>query len=500
MKRHLTARNVFLLSAAGTISAGIFYGAGAAAANYAGPAVILAFVVVGFTSMFVGLCYCELATAIPAIGSVYVYAFSTGGELFAFVAGWTAIAQYVTIAATAATSLTSHLGKLVELATDRPAGVTLTQSPLSYSDATGFHRSAESNGILNLPAVAAVILCTFAMCFGIKRSAHISHVLTGIALIVFLALVIVIATGYDSFPYLSPFVPGSDMQGAYGIRGVFQAAASIAFVCFGIDSAANCVQEVQRPARDIPIGIIGSILFSIIVYVLTYGGVLGVTPFKELKSMTPLADASFDIFRALGWFVCVAGLTGLASVIIVSLIALPRILCSMAQDGLVGAMFGHIDRKSGTPIIPTLACGALIAIMAGLFPLGLLGNLASAATLMSFTLVAASACILRFKHPDVHRPFTFPLGPVVVPAVAGTCSLGLLVFCRWENVVRLLVWVCIGMGVYFGWSVKHSVLRTGEPVADVVSETQATRVDMVVVAATKADQGGEPMARAYDGK
>ncbi|ORZ32335.1 amino acid transporter [Catenaria anguillulae PL171] len=391
MKRTLTAKDVTLIGIGEIIGAGIFVITGTAAAKFAGPAIVLSFVIAGITCAFAGLCYSEMAACVPIAGSAYTYAYSTCGELFGFTVGFDLMLEYLVGAATVAVGWSAYLCKFIESITGTPVSPTWTNGALSYTDEKGFY-SDEKNGIANLPAIGVVMFCTLALCFGVKQSALINHVLCGTKLVV-IFLFLFATVGYIQPANWSPFIPGPDADGTYGIQGVFRASTSVFFAYIGFDAVSTTAQEVKNPARDMPIGIMGSLGFCTVVYILVSGALTGISPYKLLNTAAPLSDAVIRLgMNWLATLVSIGAIAGLTSVIL-------------------------INKKYGTPLVQTMLSGSICAVMAGFLPIDVLGDLTSAGTLFAFALVSLSVGVLRFTRPDIERPFKVPLGPVIIPAL-----------------------------------------------------------------------------------
>ncbi|ORZ32333.1 amino acid/polyamine transporter I [Catenaria anguillulae PL171] len=461
MKRDLDAKDVVLIGIGEIIGAGIFVITGTAAAKFAGPAIVLSFVIAGITCAFAGLCYSEMAACVPISGSAYTYAYATIGELGAWIFRFDG--RVPRWCRNCAVGWSAYLCSFIETITGTELSPAFTNGALSYTDEKGFYRD-ESNGFVNLPAMAVVIACTVALCFGVKHSAWVNHTLCAVKLAV-IFLFLFATVGYIDPKNWSPFIPGPDADGTYGIQGVFRASTSVFFAYIGFDAVSTTAQEVKNPARDMPIGIMGSLGFCTVIYILVSGTLTGISPYKLLKTAAPLSDTVKRL--GLGWLstlVSIGAISGLTSVILVSLMAQPRIFYAMAYDGLLPPVFGKINKKYGTPVIQTVISGTICALMAGFFPIDVLGDLTSAGTLFAFALVSLSVGVLRFTRPDIERPFKVPLGPVIIPALGFICSMGLVINTGGATVLRLIIWMAFGLVIYALYGRRHSVLRTGKSI------------------------------------
>ncbi|KAI9224629.1 amino acid/polyamine transporter I [Blastocladiella britannica] len=459
MARELTGIDVALIGVGEVIGAGIFTVTGQAAALHAGPAIVLSFVISAIACGFAGLCYAEMAALVPVSGSAYAYAYATTGEIFGWIIGWDLMLEYAVGAATVSVGWSGYLMSFLQsLGID--LGTKFTQAPFSFADATGF---TYNGGIVNAPAVFISLFCTVVLCFGAKQSAWINHALVAVKLSVILLFL------FSTFSYIktenwSPFIPPRtcDKEGNchYGSQGVLRACVSVFFAFIGFDSVSSLAQECKNPKRDMPIGILGSLSVCTVLYVLVSLNLTGIAHYTTLNSDAPLATAVGLI--GLNWlkiFISIGALAGLTSVILVSLMAQPRIFYSMARDGLLPEVFSRLHPKYNTPVLPTIISGTFCAIAGGLLPLDLLGDLTSAGTLFAFFLVSLSVMVLRFTRPDLHRPFRVPGGPILVPVLGAGSAMFLIVTTGTSTVLRLAIWMGVGFLIYFGYGYRHSRIR-----------------------------------------
>ena len=453
LKRSLGALNLVMLGIGAIIGAGIFVLTGTAAANNAGPAVVLSFVLAGLGCLFAGLCYAEFASMIPVAGSAYTYAYATLGEFVAWIIGWDLILEYLFGAATVAVGWSGYFVAFLEkLGMHLPTG--FTQAPLSVQGTHTLTRNP--GGVLNVPAVILVLLMTALLVTGIKESARFNNIIV----IVKVAIVfLVIGFGFmfvDSANW-QPFIPPAEGPGRFGWNGIVRAAGVVFFAYIGFDAVSTAAQEAKNPQRDMPIGMLGSLAFCTVLYILMSLVMTGLAPYAELNVPHPV-DVALARVPSLSWLnilVDIAAIAGLASVVLVMLMGQPRIFFSMARDGLLPAVFGKIHPKFQTPYVTTILCGVVAAVVSGFFPIALLGELVSIGTLFAFVVVSAGVLMLRYKRPELERPFRTPLVPLV-PAlgilVCGYLMYGLPI----DTWLRLMVWLALGLVIYFIYGKSHS--------------------------------------------
>lgn len=454
LKRTLGPWGLTALGIGAVIGGGIFVITGQAAADHAGPAVILAFVIAAVCCSFTALCYAEFATLIPMSGSSYSYAYATLGELVAWFIGWNMVLEYGVSASAVAVSWTGYFTSLLEhFGVALPPA--LTNAPLAFQD----NHLVATGALFNLPAVAIVLALTWLCYIGIRESsgANIAMVVLKIGLIV-----IVIAAGwrYVNPELWHPFIPESQGGDKYGWSGVLRAAAMVFFAYIGFEATSTAAQEAKNPQRDLPIGTIASLAICTILYIGMAAVLTGLLPFDQLGTTEPVVTA-VKAHAELGWLriiVELGALIGLSSVVLVMIIAQPRIFMIMGHDGLLPPVFAKIHPRYCTPHINTLITGIGIALLAAVFPLDVLGDLVSMGTLIAFCAVCIGVLVLRRTRPELPRTFRVPWAPLVCTAGIASCLL-LLSTMSWYNWTLLVVWTVIGMLIYVGYGFRHSKLR-----------------------------------------
>ncbi len=459
LKRTLTASNLTMLGVGAIIGAGIFVLTGTAAANAAGPAIVISFLIAGLGCLFAGLCYAEFASMIPIAGSAYTYGYATLGEFIAWIIGWDLILEYLFGAATVAVGWSGNFVSLSKsLGIHIPAAI--ASAPLAY-DGASFQLTG---AIINLPAIILILVMTGLLVVGIQESAKFNNVIVVVKVAIVL-LVIGFGFQYVNTANWEPFIPAQEIITGGGTRfgwqGVVSGAAIVFFSYIGFDAVSTAAQEAKNPQRDMPIGMLASLGVCTLLYVLMSLVLTGMVPFRMLNVPDPVLVALQAAGPGLKWLYFLTGVgavAGLASVVLVMLMGQPRIFYAMSRDGLLPAMFGKIHPKYNTPYVTTILTGVVAAIIAGIFPIGLLGELVSIGTLLAFTIVCAGIIILRRSNPDLQRPFKTPFVPLI--PILGILICGyMMVNLGFDTWLRLIIWMGIGVLIYFTYGIKHSKLR-----------------------------------------
>ena len=484
LNRSLSALNLTTLGVGAVIGAGIFVLTGQAAAQYAGPAIVISFIISGLACLFAGLCYAEFASMIPIAGSAYTYAYATMGEFVAWIIGWDLILEYLFAASTVSVGWSGYVvsflkdfGILIPPQFTAAFGTTLVNIPqfgwkpitaelASNLSHTGIaidslpHMSA----FLNLPAMFIVAVITMLLLVGIRESARFNNVMVIIKVFVIL-LFIGIGFMFVNKANWHPFIPeNTGVWGHYGWSGIFRGAAVIFFAYIGFDAVSTAAQEAKNPQRDMPIGILGSLGISTLLYILVAIVLTGIVSYSLLNVADPIAVGVDAMGKGLFWLrpiIKVAAIAGLSSVILVMLMGQPRIFYSMSKDGLLPPLFSKIHSRFKTPYVSTLITGSIALILAGILPINILGELVSIGTLLAFAIVCIGIVILRVKRPDIPRAFKTPFVPVVPLLGAGICILQ-MVSLPWETWARLIVWMAIGFIIYFTYGIRKSKIRNNK--------------------------------------
>jgi APA family basic amino acid/polyamine antiporter len=458
MRRSLGAIDLVALGIGAIIGSGIFVITGAAAAVHAGPAVIISFGIAGTVAAFAALCYSELAAMIPVSGSAYTYTYATMGELVAWVIGWDLILEYLIGASAVSVGWSGYVTTFFMRISGVQLPVEWIHAPLSWDATTG--SVFWTGSYINLPAVAIALLMTVVLIVGVRESARLNLVIVFVKVTVLLVFIAAVAPFVRPDNW-QPFVPKNQGTfGAFGISGVFQAATVVFFAYIGFDAVSTAAQECKRPERDLPVGIIVSLAVSTVLYILVALLLTGVVSYTSLDVPDPIdVGVAATGYEWLQVAVDIGAIAGLSSVMLVALLGQPRIFLAMARDGLLPPWAAKIHPRYRTPYVTTAISGLACAIVGGLLPIEILSELTSIGTLFAFFLVSLGVMILRRKNPELHRPFKVPFGPYVIPLLGAGSSAMLMYTASTETLVRLFVWMAIGLVIYSAYGRRHSKLK-----------------------------------------
>jgi len=469
LKRSLSATSLVALGIGAIIGAGLFSITGGAAANNAGPAITLSFVVAAVGCAFAGLCYAEFASMIPVAGSAYTYSYATLGEFVAWVIGWDLVLEYAVGAATVAISWSRYLVKFLGYF-NLSLPHEFTMSPF---DATTLADGSVVAGMINLPAVFIVVIISMVLIKGTKESAFVNSIIVALKLSVVL-IFIFLGWNYIRPENYIPYIPeNAGTFGEFGLSGIARAAAIVFFAYIGFDAVSTAAQEAKNPKRDMPIGILVSLLICTILYILfahVMTGVTNYTSFKGQDGIAPVAvaidnmgtaDANGVITPAYPWLnkaILLAILGGYASVILVMLMGQSRVFFSMSRDGLLPKVFSEVHAGFSTPAKSNVMFMFFVSLFAAFVPARVVGEMTSIGTLFAFILVCIGVMVMRKKMPDAPRGFRTPLVPLIPLLGIGTC-LFMMIFLPFDTWIRLIAWMIIGLDVYLFYGLKHSHFR-----------------------------------------
>ena len=480
LKRSLGPVNLITLGIGAIIGTGIFVLVGHAAAAYAGPAVALSFVLAGITCAFAGLCYAEFASIIPIAGSAYTYGYATLGEFVAWIIGWDLVLEYGFGAATVASGWSGYFLSLVEQLGFTPSA-SLARFTTTYGNTLYlFHDRWQPlaalplgtvtaglphvAGLFNVIAFLVICLITAVLVIGIEESANFNSAIVIVKLgivgiFLFLGIGFLLHHPHLAAKNWHPFIPANQGPSRYGLSGISAGAASVFFAYIGFDAVSTAAQEAKNPRRDMPIGILGSLVVCTILYILVSLTLTGLVDYRTLNVAEPIA-VGVDV-TGVAWgsyLVKVGAIFGLGSVMLVMLLGQSRVFLSMSRDGLLPKWASVIHPRFRTPWISTLVVGAVVAFLPALLPIDRLSDLVNMGTLLAFAIVSAGVWILRRRQPDLPRPFRTPFVPLVpiLGIVTAFYLIANLPATTWEVVG---VWLIIGLAIYFGYSVKHSLVQ-----------------------------------------
>jgi APA family basic amino acid/polyamine antiporter len=451
------------------IGTGIFVLSGVAAHDKSGPAIVLSFIVSGCACVFAALCYAEFASMVPVAGSAYTYAYATLGELFAWIIGWDLILEYAVASATVAHGWSHYFQDFISILGIK-FGHAISNAPFDFNPATGLLHATGS--VLDLPAILITIIITFILVKGIKESAGFNAGIVILKLgIVF--LVLIVGAFYINPSNWHPFAPfglsglsffGRTILGQAGPGGspvgVLAGAAIIFFAYIGFDSVSTHSEEAKNPKRDVPIGIITSLVLCTVLYIAVSGVLTGMVPYNKIDIDAPVSNAFKQV--GLPWaqfLVSLGAIAGITSVLLVMMLSQARIFLAMARDGLIPTkFFGDVHEKFRTPWKATILTGIFVLLLAGFLPLRVLADLVNIGTLFAFVIVCAAVMIMRKTHPEAERPFRAPFVPVV-PILGIIICILLMCSLPEENWYRLIIWLLIGLSIYFFYGRKHSIMH-----------------------------------------
>jgi APA family basic amino acid/polyamine antiporter len=469
LRRVLGPVQLTSLGVGAVIGTGIFILTGQAAHDKAGPALILSFVVAGLACVFAALCYAEFASMAPVAGSAYTYAYATLGELFAWIIGWDLVLEYAVASGVVAHGWSAHFQELIQLFHLKIPHVFAT-APVDYVPELG--KIVSTGAYFDLPAIVIAALVTMVLVKGISESARLNTAIVIVKVLIVIFVIVVGAFYIDTRNWTDNFAPygytgvsffGKTLWGQTGAGGeplgMFAGAAIIFFAYIGFDSVSTHAEEAKRPSRDVPVGIIASLVICTVLYIIMAAVLTGMVPYKDIAVDAPVVDA----FRRHGlttaqYLVAAGALAGITSVLLVMMLSQPRVLLAMARDGLLPrGFFGDVHEKFRTPWKSTILTGVFVAILAAFLPLRILAEMTNIGTLLAFVIVCAAVLIMRRTNPKAERPFRVPLYPLTPILGIITCLL-LMFSLPAENWYRLIIWMAVGFVIYFTYGYKRSVL------------------------------------------
>ncbi len=458
LKRSLGATNLITLGIGAIIGAGIFVLTGTAAAQFAGPAIVLSFVVAGVGCVFAGLCYAEFASMIPIAGSAYTYGYTTLGELMAWIIGWALCLEYAFGAATVAVGWSGYVSSLLGY-----FGIRMPFNPTPSLALNLFGHPLAAK--VDIFALCAIIVVTTILVIGVKESANFNSaaVMIKVSVVLFfvgIATIFAFTHWSHMMANWHPFIPKNQGHfGAFGWSGIMRGGSVVFFAYIGFDAVSTAAQEARNPQKDLPFGILGSLIICTILYIIVSALLTGIKPYTTLNTPSPVADGAAAIGATWGVVLIDLGaIAGLASVMLVMILGQTRVLYTMAHDGLLPKWVGSIHPRFRTPWLVTIATGVLVAFLAAFFNISFLGELVSLGTLLAFTIVCLGVIVMRKKQPDVPRPFRTPWVPFV-PIAGMIISLALMVSSDTPAKIGFFSWLIVGLIIYFSYSVRHSKVQ-----------------------------------------
>ena len=457
LRRALGPVSLISLGIGAIVGAGIFVLSGDAA-QYTGPSLVLSVMVCGLGCAFAGLCYAEFSSMIPVAGSAYTYSYAAIGEFLAWIIGWDLILEYAAGATTVSIGWSGYFVSFLGRSLHLPFPAALTRGPWESVMMAG---GPVVHGVFNLPAAFIALFITVLLIVGIKESAHFNNMVVVVKVTVVLLFIFVGAL-YITRTNWVPFLPANTGQfGYFGWSGVLHGAGIIFFAFIGFDAVSTAAQEAKRPQRDMPIGILGSLAICTVLYIAVVRVLTGVLPYTKLNVPDPLAVA-IDATPASAWLspvVRLGAILGTTAVVLVMMLGQTRVFYSMANDGLLPKAFALIHPRFRTPYMGTALTGTCVALGAGIIPRPVIEEMTSIGTLLAFVIVSGSVMVMRYTHPNAARPFRVPAVWLVGPLGMIVCA-GQMYGLPAPTWARLLLWMVVGMVIYFGYSRRHSVLRT----------------------------------------
>lgn len=434
--RCLTALDLTFFGVGAIIGAGIFILTGIVAATQAGPAIIFSYVLAGLACVFAALSYAELAASIGGCGSAYGYAYAGFGELIAWIVGWDLLLEYAISVSAVSVGWSSYVNDFLRALNIHIPNV-LLHGPIA-------------GGILNLPSVFIIALLTALLILGVKSSSRMNNIMVAIKLSVILLFILIASTEVHAVNW-SPFLP-------FGWTGVVKGASLIFFAYIGFDAVSTAAEEAINPQRDLPRGIIGSLIICTILYIVVSGLLTGIARYSTLNVASPISHSLLILgYKTAAGFISVGVVTGLTTVMLVLFYGLTRVLLAMSRDGLLPKIISKTSEHRHTPARIILLCGTLMAFLSALVPLDVLAELVNVGTLFAFIVVCMGVLYLRYTRPELHRPFRAPCMPFV-PILGALICFYLMMHLPWITLIRFVVWMIIGLIVYFAYSRVHSVL------------------------------------------
>ena len=458
LKRALGPINLITLGIGAIIGAGIFVLTGTAAAQFAGPAIVISYIIAGVGCVFAGLCYAEFASMLPIAGSAYTYGYATMGELVAWIIGWALVLEYAFGAATVAVGWSGFVSSLLAFFG--------TRLPFNPTPAVGLSFFGHPFSVqVDIFALSAIVIITIVLVVGVRESANFTSAAVMIkvsVVLVFIGLALAFAFGHWQHMMTNwhPFIPRNRGHfGQYGWSGIMRGAGVVFFAYIGFDAVSTAAQEAKNPQKDMPFGILGSLIVCTILYIFVAGLLTGIKPYTSLNVAAPVADGAAAIGVRWGvLLIDVGAIAGLASVMLVMLLGQSRVLYTMSHDGLLWSWVGRLHSRFRTPYIITIVVGIFAAALAAFLPITLLGELVSLGTLLAFTIVCLGVWVLRVRQPELHRPFRTPWVPVV-PICGMIVSLALMLSLDAPAWIGFGSWLVIGQIIYFAYSRRHSTVQ-----------------------------------------